>query len=120
MKAKINKQSFKEFEEYIVKENLGDIYSVVTDFPYEEDFILSLFEEFEVSIAFKCGEKTQISVEVQHSKKNFNAFLFYGRNSESHPMESHKFTTSYLCHYENDPVVTVYTDKVQYNIEYKL
>ena len=120
MKAKINKQSFKEFEEYVAKKNLGDIYSVVTDYPYEEDSILSLFEEFEVSIAFKCGGVTQISVEVQHSKKNFNAFLYYARNSESYPMESPWFTTSYLCHYKNNPVVSVYTDKVEYNIEYKL
>lgn len=120
MKAKINEQSFKEFEEYVAKKNLGDIYSVVTDYPYEEDSILSLFEEFEVSIAFKCGGITQISVEVQHSKKNFNAFLYYGRNSKSEPMESTQFTTSYLCHYENDPIVTVCVDKVQYNIKYKL
>ena len=35
-------------------------------------------------------------------------------------MESPWFTTSYLCHYKNNPVVTVYTDKVEYNIEYKL
>ena len=120
MKAKINKQSFKEFEEYIVKKNLSDIYKVVTDYPYEEDSILSLFEEFEVSIAFKCGGITQISVEVQHSKKNFNAFLYYGRNSKGYPMGSGKFTSSYLHHVENNPVVIVYTDKVQYNIEYKL
>ena len=120
MKAKINKQSFKEFEEYIVKKNLSDIYSVVTDYPYEEDYILSLFEEFEVSIAFKCGGITQISVEVQHSKKNFDAFLYYGRNSKSNPSGRHQFTTSYLSHYKNNPVVTVYTDKIEYNIEYKL
>lgn len=120
MKAKINKQSFKEFEEYIAKNNLGDIYSVVTDYPYEDDSILSLFEEFEVSIAFKCGGITQISVDVQHSKKNFNAFLYYGRNSEGHPMENPRFTTSYLSHYKNNPVVIVRTDKVEYKIEYKL
>ncbi len=110
----------KDFEEYIAMKNLGDIYSVVTDYPYKEDYILSLFEELEVSIAPNRGGITRISVKVQHSKKNFNAFLYYGRNSKSHPMSNHKFTTSYLCHVENDPIVIVYTDKVEYNIEYKL